>query len=324
MQDSNVLLSICIPTYNRAIVFSKCLRELCPIAVKYNIPVYISDNASTDNTEEIVNDFSRQYNNIIYFKQKENIGADRNVEFILKQADTKYRWLLSDQVKITEKAIKDLVLDLDKNEYTVYVINSTIRRAAIFFENIYTEKNHLLDDIGWHMTYISSLIYNADLIADTNFSHYYGSRFLQTGIIFEYCASHEFYVKMNPYICISLFESDFTDHWSRTMPFEVFAKDWFLFVMSLPVGFSFERKRKCILDHGIKSEFFSFFHLCYLRMNKLFSIKILCQYKYFIIQTIPYPLILLFILACMPIKILVLLRWIRRYIKNRIVHSGLI
>ena len=53
--ESNKQLSIVIPTYNRADFLDYSLKLHIPIVKKYNICIYISDNASTDNTKEVIN-----------------------------------------------------------------------------------------------------------------------------------------------------------------------------------------------------------------------------------------------------------------------------
>lgn len=54
------LLSICIPTFNRAEMLRTCLAELRPVvrALPFPVEVVISDNRSTDDTERVVRDIS--------------------------------------------------------------------------------------------------------------------------------------------------------------------------------------------------------------------------------------------------------------------------
>jgi glycosyltransferase involved in cell wall biosynthesis len=281
---------------------------------KYNIPIFISDNASSDNTEEVVQKHAKDYNNIHYFRQEINIGPDRNCEFILKQADTEYIWLIGDKVIIPENALIGVLDDLKVNNYDAYVVNSVIRHAKIN-DKTYTCKNELLAELGWHMTYMGCLIYNKKIIEAGCFKRYYNSRFLQMGIAFEYFDSYGCYVKMNSNIKIGITNVILEDSWANTIPIDVFCKCWFLFVMSLPIGYTYETKRKCILDHGGKSELFVLMNIVLLRMKNLFSIKILNSYKYFITQTISYPFVVLFCIACIPRSLLKLMQYIKKKIK---------
>ncbi|MDR2408814.1 MAG: glycosyltransferase family 2 protein [Bacteroidales bacterium] len=300
------LLSICIPTYNRDYLIDICLNNICPIAKKYNIPIFISDNASPDNTEEVINNYTHKFNNVSYFRQVNNIGPDKNFEFVLKQPDTKYCWLFGDSAVIHEKNLIQLLDDLSKKEYDIYIIGSKDRTEGMN-EKIYTSHNELLNELGWHITLLSCLIYNKTLLDKANFKRYYNSHFIQCGIIFEHCSYQSFYIKFNP--AIQLDENNFekTGGWYNT-PFEVFCKDWFLYVISLPCNYSFESKKKCIMDHGIKSGLFKIRNIFIARMNNLFSVKILFKYKYFIANTIKYPTFLLFLIAIIPRHLLKIIK----------------
>lgn len=62
-----IKISICIPTYNRAELLRNTLKAiLSQIDVK-STEVIVSNNASTDNTENVVKDYIRSYPCIKYF-----------------------------------------------------------------------------------------------------------------------------------------------------------------------------------------------------------------------------------------------------------------
>jgi glycosyltransferase involved in cell wall biosynthesis len=63
-ENKQPILSICVPTYNR----EKCLRRLLDSIVfqkefidTNDVEVVISDNASTDSTKELVNEYVKKY-----------------------------------------------------------------------------------------------------------------------------------------------------------------------------------------------------------------------------------------------------------------------
>ncbi len=72
-----MMLTIAIPTYNRAAYLSECLESVLP-QIQEEMEVIISNNASTDNTEEVVKKYL-QYPFVRYYKDKKNLGVDRNV-----------------------------------------------------------------------------------------------------------------------------------------------------------------------------------------------------------------------------------------------------
>ena len=88
------LVTIAIPTYNRA---DNYLRHSLNAALNQtysNIEIIVSDNCSTDNTEILVKSFNDQ--RIRYFKHKKNIGANNNFNFCLDQARGEYFLLFQD------------------------------------------------------------------------------------------------------------------------------------------------------------------------------------------------------------------------------------
>jgi glycosyltransferase involved in cell wall biosynthesis len=92
------LVTIAIPTYNRA---NGYLRNAIACALKQtyrNIEVVISDNCSSDNTGEIVGRYSDT--RIRYFRQSTNIGANNNFNFCLEKAQGSYFLLFHDDDSI--------------------------------------------------------------------------------------------------------------------------------------------------------------------------------------------------------------------------------
>lgn len=100
------ILSICIPTYNRA-------ESLNAVLMRYvenpefdeQVELVISDNASTDSTMEICQKYTSLYPNIKYFRNKENIH-DKNFSRVLNCAKGLYLKLLNDYVYFNESALR--------------------------------------------------------------------------------------------------------------------------------------------------------------------------------------------------------------------------
>jgi len=90
----NPLVSIAIPTYNRADSYLKEALQSVLNQTYQNFELIVSDNCSSDDTELVVKNF--RDNRIRYFKQTENIGQNNNCNFCLAQARGKYFMLLYD------------------------------------------------------------------------------------------------------------------------------------------------------------------------------------------------------------------------------------
>lgn len=79
MEKEQYLVSICIPTYNRAPYLKKCLDSLVcqPEFQQGLVEIVVSDNASTDDTEKVAEAYSTAYPNFHYYKNEVNI-LDQN------------------------------------------------------------------------------------------------------------------------------------------------------------------------------------------------------------------------------------------------------
>ncbi|MDR0940183.1 MAG: glycosyltransferase family 2 protein [Mediterranea sp.] len=91
-----VLLSICIPTYNRSGVLSQTLeRLLADPAFDEEVEIVISDNRSTDDTETQVRRIASAHPNVKYFRNAENV-YDRNFYLALARGNGRYLKLMND------------------------------------------------------------------------------------------------------------------------------------------------------------------------------------------------------------------------------------
>ncbi len=79
------LVSIGMPVYNGESYILDALNSLLDQTF-IDFELIISDNASTDRTEEICREYAQRDARIVYFRQKENIGAAANFQFVLEHA----------------------------------------------------------------------------------------------------------------------------------------------------------------------------------------------------------------------------------------------
>jgi abequosyltransferase len=107
--ESQTLISIAIPTYNRGKFLRKTLDRIMPqiSELEGRAEVCISNNGSTDNTESMVREFSEKYPNIIrYSKNEKNLGIDRNIFKVLEMSEGKFVWLMGDDDLVVEDGFK--------------------------------------------------------------------------------------------------------------------------------------------------------------------------------------------------------------------------
>lgn len=104
-------LSVCIPTYNRAVHLKNCLNSIKQLNLDENIKleVCISDNCSTDNTYEIVKE-AQQYIEIKYQRNDSNLGIPRNFLKVISMASGDFCWLIGDD----DLLVSDTLVELSK------------------------------------------------------------------------------------------------------------------------------------------------------------------------------------------------------------------
>jgi len=176
----NRLLGYCIPTYNRRDSLKVILKSLLSQIKSYEIPIYISDNASEDGTEDMVKDLQREYPFIFYKKQEFNKGIDINMLDVIQMADTKYAWLLGDDDIVIKKGLEyiynllkrdgDLSLILF-NGYEVDLSKSIYKYvwdADIIGDFYYSDCRFLFKRIFYKLPHFANLIINIDKIKDIN------------------------------------------------------------------------------------------------------------------------------------------------------------
>ncbi|MDD5367633.1 MAG: glycosyltransferase family 2 protein [Anaerolineaceae bacterium] len=92
-----ILLSICIPTYNRAELLCKALESILPqVARRDQIEVVVCDNASTDGTKDVVDRLIQSYPLLRYHRNEKNLGFDGNIVVCIEQGRGRYISLFSD------------------------------------------------------------------------------------------------------------------------------------------------------------------------------------------------------------------------------------
>ena len=121
-----MILSICIPTYNRANYLNNCLHSIisCNHDKAKKFQVCVSDNCSTDNTKLVVKKAAK-FLNIRYIRNPVNIGVHLNFLNVVSMADTEFVWMLGDDDLLMPYAI-DKIFDLIKKNENVdfFYVNS--------------------------------------------------------------------------------------------------------------------------------------------------------------------------------------------------------
>lgn len=120
----SILLSICIPSYNRA----DCLPDLLHSIVKQydeRVEIVICDNGSSDDTEEVVAYWQKQYPRIVYERFSKNVGPDRCFIRSVEMGSGTFCWLMGDDDIIEPNGLKKVLEALNDS-----LTGITVNRAA--------------------------------------------------------------------------------------------------------------------------------------------------------------------------------------------------
>ena len=192
----DVTLSICIATYNRAGFIGDTLKSVLS-QLTPECEVVISDNASTDNTADVVAEHTRGLPNVRYARHPVNLGLDRNFDHAVEIARGKYCWLLPDDDVLKPGAIA-AVLAAARRDFSLILVNvetvnfdlSRVLRNKwlnVDAERVYepSELDQLFIDLQPTIRYIGNIIIRRDVWMNRDRARYYDSLFIHVGMIYQ-------------------------------------------------------------------------------------------------------------------------------------------
>ncbi|HEY6838494.1 MAG TPA: glycosyltransferase family 2 protein, partial [Geobacteraceae bacterium] len=172
-------LSICIPTYNRVGLLRETLESIVSQA-REGLEIVICDNASTDATPQLVEEFKGRFPAIRYFRWPENQGFDRNILKVVEEAHGDYCWLMGDDDHLEAGALERLFPLLEEGYGCIYVNAATYDRemTRCSGETIRhfacADADEMLLSIASWLTFVSSIcVRRADFLAhlDSGLAH---------------------------------------------------------------------------------------------------------------------------------------------------------
>ncbi len=186
-----MLLSFNIPTYNRCSFLEKnvniIISQIREFDLLNDVEINISDNGSTDETNEIVNGIIEANKDIIIrsVHNERNIGPDKNYIQAMKMAHSNYSILWGDDDFLKKGALSFIVKTIKENpEVSLFISNRTnvdsngnfIMESPFFYPEL---ESHTFDfsnvndgilyfkevkSLGGCLTFISSVIYKTSIL----------------------------------------------------------------------------------------------------------------------------------------------------------------
>lgn len=119
------LITTLIPTYRRPALLKRAISSVLRQSYS-DVQVCVFDNASGDETGDVVREIIRKDPRVRYFCNDANIGAYNNFITALQQVDTKYFSFLSDDDVLTPNFYLDAVAAFNKCPGVAYVVAKTV------------------------------------------------------------------------------------------------------------------------------------------------------------------------------------------------------
>ncbi|KAF0835964.1 glycosyltransferase involved in cell wall biosynthesis [Methylovorus glucosotrophus] len=194
MMKSECILSITIPTFNRAnylkLNLEQLLSELKDIDPAL-VEIVVSDNASSDNTEEVAKSFIGKLQNYRYIRNAENIGSDKNIAQCYSIANGTYVVALGDDDLLINGAVKWIINEVKRNTYGVICIrpfgydNDFINECPPSFGHSVSFKDtaKFLSKIGPLAALISACVINKSLLTDVDPYKFCGCSLVQVHLV---------------------------------------------------------------------------------------------------------------------------------------------
>ena len=121
LQDAQkILLTVAIPTYNREEFLGRAMDSVLS-QITDEVELLISDNASQDGTEALVEEKMREYPSIRYLRNSENIGPDANFLQCMKEAGGKFILLLGSDDVLAKGAVRKMLAFIKREPECVLI-----------------------------------------------------------------------------------------------------------------------------------------------------------------------------------------------------------
>jgi glycosyltransferase involved in cell wall biosynthesis len=191
MPSDRPLLTIAIPTYNRSGLLCEMLDVLAPqLAGHTEVELIISDNASPDETLQVVQRFIDRGLSVRYHRHPENIGSDANFISCFHMAGGRYFWLCGDDDIILPGTLDEVLGHISGEEYDlIYATSYGFKKdwRAERRQDSLGRRFHTITDarrfakvVNIWFTFISAIIINKRRLEDI--PHEDPSAFLNTNL----------------------------------------------------------------------------------------------------------------------------------------------
>lgn len=308
-----IYLSICIPTFNRSVQLKKeiesiiCQKEF----LEKEVEIVISDNASTDDTAKMVQEYAGKFDNIIYNCNAINLGVSNNIHKVLMTANGLYRKISNDTFVYNFGALKvlvDTIKRFENDKPVLFFTNNILSESSnCLYNNIddflktisiqitsdvvhgyWAEDLSLLENINinewfWTIKFVLETYAKKKLIYICNIPLFNTQQIVKKDI--SYGLFYVFYEKQfliyEYYQKLGLIKKETVRELEKKLLFEFFIK-WVFHYKRHDIDSVFSKEEnlaKCVNKHYYKKSYFALYLLKYAYLNLKYFIKKIIRYN---------------------------------------------
>lgn len=190
-ETSRPLLTLAVPTFNRSRYLATFLEAIAPqLAAETRVELLISDNASPDDTGELVRNYQARGVAIRYIRNDANVGADRNILQCFEEASGKYVWICGDDDVVEPDGLRRVLAHLaSRPEYDMVFLQARGFQGAYDPQtpkspervSVFTTAEEAARHVHVFFTFITGTIINKERLA--HFSHRPFSELADTNLV---------------------------------------------------------------------------------------------------------------------------------------------
>lgn len=168
-QPSTRLISICIPTFNRASYLVEAIESILP-QIGRDTELVVYDTGSTDHTVELMNQITRKSPTVRYLRLETRLGVDETLLLLLAESRGEYVWFFGSDDVLKEGAVqrvRERILRSPEHPTLIYVNHEIVdlKRRLLIASQVGIQKDmefregwKAVPRLGMNLGYISACI----------------------------------------------------------------------------------------------------------------------------------------------------------------------
>lgn len=206
------VLTICIPTYNRSELVKKQMEFFKNEVENDNsilkkVKFIVGDNASTDNTIQLVREVNQIHPFFDLISNKINLGLIGNVINLLNLSYTEYIWFVSDDDYLRKGIVLEVLNLIEKHKDLNFIFLNYENNGRNgytgdtgFFENSKGTALKIFDEAYGSLVFLTSCIYRRDNLIEISDNYFYNKLSSPLFYSFYSCSKGNIFVTQKTWV----------------------------------------------------------------------------------------------------------------------------